>query len=119
MRPGARVVLARSQRSSPDPCGSAGSVPRRRRRPGAVDVDVSGPYSTNHHRMRDAGACTRDSAVGGRGREELIVSILQRGAMTLLGGVLLASCTLGPNYKRPVVQTPSQFRYTAGTTDAQ
>ncbi len=47
------------------------------------------------------------------------MSILQRGAMTLLGGVLLASCTLGPNYKRPVVQTPSQFRYTAGTTDAQ
>jgi multidrug efflux system outer membrane protein len=49
----------------------------------------------------------------------LIVSILQRGAMTLLGGVWLASCTLGPNYTRPVVQTPSQFRYTAATADAQ
>lgn len=47
------------------------------------------------------------------------MSILQRGAMTLLGGVLLASCTLGPNYKRPIVQTPSQFRYTGGTADAQ
>jgi NodT family efflux transporter outer membrane factor (OMF) lipoprotein len=40
----------------------------------------------------------------------LIVSIVMRGALTLLGGALLASCTLGPNYKRPVVQTPSAFR---------
>jgi outer membrane protein, multidrug efflux system len=47
------------------------------------------------------------------------VSILQRGGMILLGGVLLASCTLGPNYKRPILQTPSQFRYTAGTADPQ
>jgi NodT family efflux transporter outer membrane factor (OMF) lipoprotein len=36
----------------------------------------------------------------------------------LLGGVMLASCTLGPNYKRPVVQTPSAFRDASGAAGA-
>jgi NodT family efflux transporter outer membrane factor (OMF) lipoprotein len=69
--------------------------------------------------MRDAGARAGDSAVGGRSREELIVAIFMRGAFTLLSGVLLASCTLGPDYKRPIVQPPSQFRHAssaAGTS---
>jgi multidrug efflux system outer membrane protein len=38
------------------------------------------------------------------------VSILIRGAWIVAGGVLLASCTLGPDYKRPIVHTPAQFR---------
>ena len=33
-----------------------------------------------------------------------------RVALTLLGGALTASCTLGPNYKRPVVETPAVHR---------
>jgi NodT family efflux transporter outer membrane factor (OMF) lipoprotein len=40
----------------------------------------------------------------------LIVSILLRASTSLLACVLVASCTLGPDYKRPVVQTPQQFR---------
>jgi multidrug efflux system outer membrane protein len=40
----------------------------------------------------------------------LIVSIFMRVAVALVGGVLLTSCTLGPNYKRPVVATPSAHR---------
>jgi multidrug efflux system outer membrane protein len=35
-------------------------------------------------------------------------------AGTLLAGGLLASCTLGPNYKRPVVQTPAVHRGATG-----
>jgi NodT family efflux transporter outer membrane factor (OMF) lipoprotein len=30
--------------------------------------------------------------------------------LTLLAAALAASCTLGPNYKRPVIHTPSSFR---------
>lgn len=33
-----------------------------------------------------------------------------RVALTLLAGALAASCTLGPNYKRPVIQTPPSHR---------
>ena len=36
----------------------------------------------------------------------MIVSSLIRVAFTLIAGAALASCTLGPNYKRPVVTTP-------------
>jgi multidrug efflux system outer membrane protein len=43
------------------------------------------------------------------------VSTLTRATVTLLGAGLLTSCTLGPNYKRPVVETPSVHR---GATDA-
>lgn len=35
---------------------------------------------------------------------------LTRVAVTLLAGVSAASCTLGPNYKRPVVELPSAHR---------
>jgi NodT family efflux transporter outer membrane factor (OMF) lipoprotein len=38
------------------------------------------------------------------------VSTLMRGAATLLSGALLTSCTLGPNYTRPAVATPSAHR---------
>jgi NodT family efflux transporter outer membrane factor (OMF) lipoprotein len=49
----------------------------------------------------------------------LIVSIVLRGATVLLGGFMLASCTLGPDYKRPIVQPPTQFRYASGTATAE
>ena len=42
------------------------------------------------------------------------MSIFMRSAITLLSGALLASCTLGPDYKRPIVQTPAQFRHASG-----
>ena len=42
------------------------------------------------------------------------MSILWRSALTLLCGVFLSACTLGPDYRRPVVQTPSQFRHASG-----
>jgi outer membrane protein, multidrug efflux system len=32
------------------------------------------------------------------------------GAIVALGAAVLASCTLGPDYRRPVVETPSAFR---------
>jgi multidrug efflux system outer membrane protein len=38
------------------------------------------------------------------------VSIFLRAATALLAGALVASCTLGPDYKRPVVQPPATFR---------
>jgi len=41
---------------------------------------------------------------------------LTRVAGTLLAGSLLASCTLGPNYKRPVVETPAAHRGATGAT---
>jgi len=41
---------------------------------------------------------------------------LTRVAGTLLAGGLLASCTLGPNYKRPVVETPAVHRGATGAT---
>jgi NodT family efflux transporter outer membrane factor (OMF) lipoprotein len=49
----------------------------------------------------------------------LNVSIFIRGVATLLGGLVLASCTLGPNYKRPVVQTPAEFRGASGAAGAE
>jgi NodT family efflux transporter outer membrane factor (OMF) lipoprotein len=38
------------------------------------------------------------------------VSVFTRSALALLAGALVASCTLGPDYKRPVVQPPPTFR---------
>ena len=38
------------------------------------------------------------------------MSRLTRVALTLLAAALTASCTLGPNYKRPVVETPAVHR---------
>jgi NodT family efflux transporter outer membrane factor (OMF) lipoprotein len=38
------------------------------------------------------------------------VSVFARSALALLAGALVASCTLGPDYKRPVVQPPPTFR---------
>jgi NodT family efflux transporter outer membrane factor (OMF) lipoprotein len=35
---------------------------------------------------------------------------VNRTVVTLIGATLVASCTVGPNYKRPVVQPPSAFR---------
>jgi multidrug efflux system outer membrane protein len=49
----------------------------------------------------------------------LNVSIFIRGVVTLLGGLVLVSCTLGPNYKRPVVQTPADFRGASGAAGAE
>ena len=47
------------------------------------------------------------------------MSILMRGATVLFGGCMLASCTLGPDYKRPIVQPPTQFRYASGAATAE
>jgi NodT family efflux transporter outer membrane factor (OMF) lipoprotein len=38
------------------------------------------------------------------------VSRFIRAAFAVLAGALVASCTLGPDYKRPVIQPPSTFR---------
>lgn len=38
------------------------------------------------------------------------MSMMMRIAVTLFGGVFLTSCTLGPDYKRPVITTPSAHR---------
>ena len=38
------------------------------------------------------------------------MSILIRVAFTLIASAALASCTLGPNYKRPQIETPSAYR---------
>ena len=46
------------------------------------------------------------------------MSILWRSALALLCGVFLTACTLGPDYRRPVVQTPSQFRHASGVPAA-
>jgi NodT family efflux transporter outer membrane factor (OMF) lipoprotein len=46
----------------------------------------------------------------------LIVSSFKRVAFTLLAGPVLASCVLGPNYKRPAIETPAAYR---GATSAQ
>ena len=47
------------------------------------------------------------------------MSNIFRGATVLTGAALLASCTLGPDYKRPPVQTPAQFRGASATATAE
>lgn len=44
------------------------------------------------------------------------MSMSTRVAFTLFAGALVASCTLGPNYKRPVVETPAVHRGATSTT---
>jgi NodT family efflux transporter outer membrane factor (OMF) lipoprotein len=44
------------------------------------------------------------------------VSMFIRAAVVALAGALAASCTLGPDYKRPVVQPPSTFRGTESSS---
>jgi NodT family efflux transporter outer membrane factor (OMF) lipoprotein len=46
----------------------------------------------------------------------LIVSIFMRLVLTSAAAVTVASCTLGPDYKRPVIETPSVHR---GSVSAQ
>jgi multidrug efflux system outer membrane protein len=50
----------------------------------------------------DGGHAPRPAAVGIEGPGRI--------ALVLIAGVLFASCTLGPDYKRPVVQIPSAHR---------
>jgi len=38
------------------------------------------------------------------------VSVVTRSALSVIAGALVASCTLGPDYKRPAVQPPPTFR---------
>lgn len=40
-------------------------------------------------------------------------------ALTLVSASALAACAVGPNYKRPPVETPPQFKEAAGWTPAQ
>jgi len=40
-------------------------------------------------------------------------------ALTLMGASALAACAVGPNYKRPPVETPPQFKEVAGWQPAQ
>lgn len=47
------------------------------------------------------------------------MTILLRAAIAVLSGVWLAACTLGPDYKRPLVQTPPQFRGASGTAGGE
>ena len=35
---------------------------------------------------------------------------MRRSSLSLIGSVVLAACTVGPNYKRPAVPTPQNFR---------
>src|SRR5688500_9912244 len=46
-----------------------------------------------------------------RRREELTVFKFMRIPFVLTAGALLASCTLGRDYKRPAVETPSTYRF--------
>jgi multidrug efflux system outer membrane protein len=48
----------------------------------------------------------------------LIVTTLMRAGFTMLAGTLAAACTVGPDYKRPVVQVPSAHRGAAGGAEA-
>ena len=40
--------------------------------------------------------------------------IVKRVAVTVLAGVAFASCTLGPNYTRPAIETPAAHRGSTG-----
>jgi multidrug efflux system outer membrane protein len=47
------------------------------------------------------------------------VSIFLRASGVVVAGALAASCTVGPDYKRPVVQPPSTFRGETATPSAE
>ena len=56
----------------------------------------------------------------GRGATEMIAPLLSRalaGAMSL--SAALAGCTVGPNYERPQMPAPDQFRFVDGPAQAQ
>jgi outer membrane protein, multidrug efflux system len=46
----------------------------------------------------------------------MIVSTFSRVAVALLAGAVATSCTLGPNYKRPPIETPSAHRGSTQTS---
>ncbi len=47
------------------------------------------------------------------------VFIFMRAAFVVITGALVASCTVGPDYKRPVVQPPSAFRGEVASASAE
>src|SRR5215218_9566842 len=110
---GAREVLAPGHGAARDPPRARGSHRRRacgRRRPRADDGNVSGRGAFLGERLRDAGAGARDLSIDRPREQELIVSILVRVAFSLVCAAAIASCTLGPNYKRPAVETRAVHR---------
>ena len=44
---------------------------------------------------------------------------MRREIAVVLGAVLLTSCAVGPNYKRPAVPAPPQYRFSAGPGSAE
>jgi NodT family efflux transporter outer membrane factor (OMF) lipoprotein len=48
--------------------------------------------------------------------KELTVFRFMRVSFVLIAGALVASCTLGRNYKRPAIETPSTYRSASGET---
>jgi multidrug efflux system outer membrane protein len=47
------------------------------------------------------------------------VAIIKKLAIAMFACGVLAGCKMGPNYHRPVVQTPTQYRDVAGDTQSQ
>jgi NodT family efflux transporter outer membrane factor (OMF) lipoprotein len=46
-------------------------------------------------------------------------TIFRRAALVTAAAAMLASCTVGPNYKRPIVQTPAAFRGADASASAE
>jgi len=59
-----------------------------------------------------------ESAAGQSGRRNSHVSTFMNLSVVLTAAFVAASCTMGPNYKRPVVPTPSAHRGAAATGEA-
>ena len=68
---------------------------------GGVRRHERGHAAGDFHRAR---ALLRDSASSGAG------PVMTRAAWVLLPALLLSGCAVGPNYKRPVVAVPEQYR---------
>src|SRR5690606_31178355 len=112
----ARSVLAPRQG---EPCRGRARRPARRLSRGRGrarpdDADASRRGGLRRLRLRDAGSGPGSHGDGRRrGRiagEELTVSRRVTKLTLPLAAMLLASCTFGPNYKRPLVETPDAFR---------